>query len=71
MQNVDLSLFKTFEIHEQWRVEFRAESFNAFNHAVFSNPGSSITSSSIASFGRITSTVTDPREYQFALKLYF
>ena len=71
MQNVDMSIFKTFPIRESWKVEFRAESFNAFNHAVFSNPASSITPSSIASFGRITSTVTDPREYQFALKLYF
>lgn len=71
LQDVDLSIFKTFAIHEAWRVEFRAESFNAFNHANFSNPSSSITSSSIGAFGKVTSTITDPREYQFALKLYF
>ena len=70
-QTVDLSIFKTFAIHEAWKLEFRAEAFNAFNHANFSNPSSSITSSSLASFGKITSTVTNPRECQFALKLYF
>ncbi|MGJ5816274.1 TonB-dependent receptor [Paludibaculum fermentans] len=71
MQDVDLSIFKVFAIREAWRLEFRAESFNAFNHPVFGNPSASITSASIGSFGKVTSTVTDPREFQFALKLYF
>jgi hypothetical protein len=53
-------------------VEFRAEFFNAFNHANFNNPSGSYTASSAnTSFAKITSTVGDPREIQFALKLYF
>jgi hypothetical protein len=71
IQNVDLSLFKRFPIHETWNVEFRTEFFNAFNHANFNNPSASIAPSSIGSFGKSFSTVTDPREVQFALKLYF
>ncbi len=71
LQNVDLSLFKFFPIAERARIEFRAESFNAFNHANFNNPSANIAPASIGSFGRITSTITDPREFQFALKLYF
>jgi hypothetical protein len=71
MQDVDLSIFKVFAIREEWRLEFRAEAFNAFNHPVFSNPSASITAAGLGSFGKVTSTVTDPREYQFALKLYF
>jgi hypothetical protein len=51
------------------RTEFRAESFNAFNHANFDNPNSSI--SDPGSFGKVYSTVNDPREIQLALKLYF
>jgi hypothetical protein len=49
------------------RFEFRAEAFNAFNHANFSNPGGNISSG----FGIISNTVGDPREFQFALKFYF
>jgi len=68
-ENVDLSLFKTFPITDRMRTEFRAESFNAFNHANFDNPNSSI--SDPGSFGKVYSTVNDPREIQLALKLYF
>jgi hypothetical protein len=71
IQNVDLSLFKRFLITESWRVEFRTEFFNAFNRANFNNPSASIAASSLGSFGKSFSTVTDPREIQFALKLYF
>ncbi|MBZ5619078.1 MAG: TonB-dependent receptor [Acidobacteriia bacterium] len=71
IQNLDLSLFKRFAIRESWNVEFRSEFFNALNHANFNNPSASIAASSLGSFGRSFSTVTDPREIQFALKLYF
>jgi hypothetical protein len=65
--NVDLSLFKSFPIRESMRFEFRAEAFNAFNHANFSNPGGDVS----GGFGIISNTVGDPREFQFALKFYF
>lgn len=71
LQNIDLSLFKQFPIRESWRVEFRTEFFNSFNHANFTNPNSTYTAAALPSFGRVTNTVTDPRDIQFALKLYF
>ena len=71
IQNVDLSLFKRFPIKESWNIEFRTEFFNAFNRANFQNPSSSYSPASLGSFGKSFSTVTDPREIQFALKLYF
>ncbi len=71
VQNVDLSLFKSFVMKERFRLEFRSEFFNAFNHANFNNPASSVTPAGLGSFGKSTGTVTDPREIQFALKLYF
>jgi hypothetical protein len=71
IENVDLSLFKSFMIKEAWRLEFRSEFFNAFNHSNFTNPNATFTPAGLGSFGRSTATVTDPREIQFALKLYF
>ncbi len=72
LEDVDLSLFKSFLLTERWKLEFRSEFFNSFNHPNFPNPNASVASSSIASFGKITGdTITDPREIQFALKLYF
>jgi hypothetical protein len=71
IENVDLSVFKNFQITERWRLEFRTEFFNSFNRANFNNPSSSIVPASLGSFGKTFSTITDPREIQFALKLYF
>lgn len=64
--NFDLSLFKTTSITERLRLQFRAEAFNAFNHPEFSSPNTDFNS---PNFGRITSTNTFARQYQFALKL--
>ena len=71
MRNFDLSLFKSFAFTESIRLEFRTEFFNAFNNVNFNNPNSSFNPANTASFGRVFSTVTDPRSIQFALKLYF
>jgi hypothetical protein len=71
LEDADLSVFKEFLFSEARRLEFRTEFFNSFNRANFGNPGANIAPSSIGAFGKVTSTVTDPREIQFALKLYF
>ena len=69
-KSADLSVRKYFSITEQVRLEFRAEFFNAFNHAVFSQPDNFITDGPGAA-GVITSTVIPQRQVQFALKLQF
>jgi outer membrane receptor protein involved in Fe transport len=70
--NWDISLDKTTPIRvirENSILEFRADFFNAFNHAQFSNP---LTLNVIAgAFGQISSTSTGPRIIQFALKYSF
>ena len=66
--NIDFSLFKSFPVRENMRFEFRAEAFNLFNHADFSNPAGFFPA---GNFGQISSTIIDPRELQFALKFYF
>lgn len=85
IQTWDLSLFKDFRFTERWRLQFRAEFFNAFNHPNFSNPSAFIVPGGAAAnpgFGKVSSTIApilgtdsggpgDPREIQLALKLYF
>lgn len=67
-KNLDLSLFKQFDINERSRVQFRAEAFNLTNSPSFSAPGSNIDT---ASGGIVTSTISTPRNIQFGLKLIF
>ncbi len=60
MVNVNLSIAKTTALSERTHLEIRADFFNAFNHAEFQNPSTSIGSST---FGQISSTGvgSDPR----------
>jgi hypothetical protein len=75
-QNWDVSLFKTFPIREEKRIEFRAEFFNAWNHAnpEFTNPDTvaenSGTELGSSAYG-FTAYTRPPRRIQFALKFYF
>ncbi len=64
----DFNLVKRTRITERTDLEFRWEVFNAFNNVNFGLPNTDVFSSS---FGRITSTIDDPRLMQFALKLNF
>jgi hypothetical protein len=52
IENWDLGLQKITKVRESMSVQFRAEFFNAFEHAQFGNPSGSFTSSN---FGRVTS----------------
>lgn len=67
--NTDLSIMKVFSVTERAKMEFRTEFFNAWNKAVFNDPD--YTASDTGSFGHITSTISNPRVMQFALKLSF
>ncbi|HVZ60438.1 MAG TPA: hypothetical protein VG892_06585, partial [Terriglobales bacterium] len=58
-------------IREDANLVFRAEFFNMFNHAQFSNPTGAQTDISKSNFGQITSTSVNPRLIQFALKYVF
>ncbi|MBI3473603.1 MAG: TonB-dependent receptor [Candidatus Solibacter usitatus] len=64
--NVDMSLFKDFPIKEEFKVQFRAEAFNVFNHPQFGQPNASVENSQA---GRITSLVGNPRQLQVALRV--
>ena len=81
---LDFSFFKDFQLNERLRLQFRTEIFNLTNHPNFNAPGfggngvvaiSGATNFTNASnFGEIGSTRDapyDPRQIQFALKLYY
>jgi hypothetical protein len=65
--NFGTNLYKSFAFTERARFEFRAESFNTFNHTQFNNFHNNITGSD---FGEV-SGVQDPRTFELAGKLIF
>ena len=65
--NWNVALFKAFQVKEKARFEFRAETFNTFNHTQLGGPSSSVTA---ANFGQITSTF-NPRTFQLGAKFLF
>jgi hypothetical protein len=67
--NWNLSVFKEFLITsaEGPRFQFRAESYNTFNHTEFNNVQTGFTNKN---FGQVTSTY-DPRVLQFGAKFLF
>jgi Carboxypeptidase regulatory-like domain/TonB dependent receptor/TonB-dependent Receptor Plug Domain len=79
----DISFFKDLPLNERFRLQFRAELFNIANHPNFNAPnfgGNGVVAISnsgnynSSTFGEIGSTRDapyDPRQIQFALKLYY
>jgi hypothetical protein len=82
-RRLDFSLFKDLRFSERFRGQFRAEFFNIVNHPNFNAPGfggngvvaiSGSTDFTNSNFGQIGSTRDnpyDPRQIQFAFKLYY
>lgn len=81
---LDLALFKDFKVTDRFRLQFRSEFFNILNHPNFNAPGAgggngaAVIPGSLdfksPNFGQIGSTrdaPNDPRQIQFALKLYY
>ena len=67
--NWDFGVGKKFYLSEKRYVDFRTEFFNFTNTPSFSPPGRNF--SDLNTFGKITGTVSPPRNLEFALKLYF
>ncbi|PYU20817.1 MAG: hypothetical protein DMG30_19735 [Acidobacteria bacterium] len=69
--NLDLTFSKTVTLNrlvEKSSLEFRAEFYNALNHAQFANPDTNFKS---PTFGVISSTAVNPRVGQLALRFAF
>jgi hypothetical protein len=72
--NFDATIQKTTTvggIHEDAKLVFRTEFFNAFNHAQFNSPTGGQLDASSSTFGQINSTSVNPRLIQLALKYVF
>ncbi len=67
VNNLDLALFKNFSVTGGVRLQFRLESFNAFNHTQFGNVSTNLTA---PNFGVVTSA-RPARINQLGLKLLF
>ncbi len=71
--NWNMSLLKNFAITERFRLQFRADAFNMWNHTQFKgdyNNGGISTNVGASNFGAITNAF-DGRQFQLALKLLF
>lgn len=67
VNNWDIGIQKYFTATEKIKLQFRAEMFNAFNHAQFGIPNATL---GAATFGIVT-TANSPRLTQLGLKLNF
>jgi len=73
--NWDMVLQRSLSLSERVKLQFRAESYNLFNRAQFSQPGN--LTSNPGTFGQSTSEVRQPdlttgaRQIQFGMKLSF
>ena len=65
--NFDFSLAKNFSFGENRTVQFRAESFNAFNHPDFGLPNRTLDSPAFGTIG----SATAPRTMQLGLRINF
>ena len=68
--SLDTSVFKSFQLSERFRLQFRAEAFNVFIHTNFQLDGAEMISLNDPLFGQAGGTF-NPRQLQFGLKLSF
>jgi hypothetical protein len=70
LPNYDFSVFRTLDVREGWKLEFRAELYNLTNTPQFANPVGNVNA---GNFGQITGTFNGAgeREVQLALRLRF
>jgi hypothetical protein len=76
-EDIDLALYKDTRITEKVKAQFRADTFNLFNHPNFAQPARTVSTAAINTFGQISATRApigdsgSSRQIQLALKLIF
>lgn len=70
-QRADISIYKTFNITERLRIQFRGEATNAFNHPAFGVPNLYIDSGTTTTFLNPTSTEVTPRVIKLGVRILF
>jgi hypothetical protein len=68
--NLDLALAKTFDLSQRFKLQLRAEAYNALNHMSWANPNMTVTSSD---FGKTTTQRAGyyGRQIQYSARLRF
>jgi hypothetical protein len=84
--NLDIGIFRQFQVTERWSIQFRAEAFNSTNTPHFANPGSNVSNlqlnadgsvRSLGGFTEITGLANtgrdgiDERVFRFGLRIGF
>ena len=69
--NENMSLTKTFPVHESVKVEFRAEAFNVFNRVRFGTGSNQLQNPTFGILTGAGSQINSPRSLQLALKIYY
>jgi hypothetical protein len=66
---MELGIYKNFQVSERWKAQLRGQAFNLFNHPRFGAPN---TDPSNSQFGVVApAQQNEPRVLQFALKVSF
>ncbi len=68
ISNINAAFSRTFQVHSEKTLTFRAESINFFNTPQFAQPTVELTA---PSFGKITNTLNDGRTFRFLLRFEF
>jgi hypothetical protein len=68
VDNWDLALTKDTPITDQLHMKFEAQFLNAFNRVQFGPPGLQVGGTN---FGQVTSTLNNPRQIQFSLRITY
>jgi hypothetical protein len=66
-RNVDLSVFRTFAIQQNFKVQFRVEAFHAFNFVNLGNPRANIGAGRLG----VIDTAGDARVMQLGIRMTF
>jgi hypothetical protein len=69
--NSDMSAMKNFTIRDRFKLQFRADAYNAFNHINFGNPGGNIQSIGNITSGPGPGGTSNPRQMQFTGRIEF
>jgi hypothetical protein len=76
-RDLDISLYKILALRKEKELRFEISSYNIANHAQLGAPSvPTITqvnssASQAATFGKITSTINSPRQFQFGSRFTF
>lgn len=65
-----MSLLKNVKIHEKYEFQFRAESFNTFNHVNLGQPTTTVDSPTAGKIFAVAS-LAQMRKWQFGLRMKF